>query len=193
MSRNNYIYVDYENVHEADFGRLAGRPAHVTLVLGERHKTLPVALVKLIQRHASQITLIETGLTAKNALDFVLACEVGAQTARDPLGFFHILSRDKGFDAVIRYLKSRDIFAARRESFAEIPVLMNSSERLTVLRELIHEKKAGFPAKRKTLESFVQSTFGKAMTPEEVEETINALIKAKLVMISETAEVTLTN
>lgn len=65
-----------------------------------------------------------------------------------------------------------------------------STKRIKVLNDLIGEKKAGFPARRKSLESFVQSTFGKSLTTEEVEETINTLIKAKLLAISETGEVT---
>lgn len=185
MSRNNYIYVDYENVHEADFGRLAGKPAHVTLVLGERHKALPISLVKLIQQHASQVSLIETPLNGKNALDFVLAYEVGVQTEKDAKGYFHILSRDKGFDALIRYLKGRDIYAARRESFAEIPALMNAAERLTLLKTQINEKKPGLPGKRKALESYIQAAFGRALSAEELDTTIQGLIKASVIKISD--------
>ena len=181
MTRQNYIYVDYENVHEADLDRLTGKPAHVTLVLGQRHKTFPVALVKLIQRHANQVSLIETGLTAKNALDFVLACEVGRQTEIDPRGYFHILSKDKGFDAVIHYLKGRSIFAARRQSFSEIPALMNCTERAAFLEYRYWEEIVAKPAKRKTLGSSIQAAFGRSLSEEELDETIDALSRANVI------------
>ena len=181
MSRQNYIYVDYENVHEADLDRLTGKSAHVTLVLGQRHKTFPVALVKLIQKHADQVSLIETGLTAKNALDFVLACEVGRQTELDPKGYYHIISKDKGFDAVISYLKGRSIFAGRRQSFSEIPVLMNSTERAVFLGHRYQKNIIPRPAKRKTLESSIQAAFGRGLSEEELEETIEALSRANVI------------
>ncbi|MEZ5277085.1 MAG: PIN domain-containing protein [Opitutaceae bacterium] len=182
--------MDYENVHEADLDRLGGKAAHVTLVLGERHKALPVPLVKLIQSHAAQVSLVETGLAAKNALDFVLACEVGRQTEIDPTGYYHILSRDKGFDAVVRYLKDREILASRRESFAEIPALMKQDERAEFLQRLYREKKVSRPAKRKTLESSIQAAFAKSLTPDELEKTIQGLVKDKVIEITETGSVT---
>ena len=44
--RVNYIFVDFENVHETDLDRIAQKPVKVTLVLGEQHKKLPVSLVQ---------------------------------------------------------------------------------------------------------------------------------------------------
>ncbi len=180
-ARNNYIYVDYENVHEADLGRLAGRSAHVTLVLGQRHKNLPVPLVELIQEHASKVTLVKTELVAKNALDFVLACEVGRRIDVDPYGYFHILSRDKGFDAVISYLKGSKILAARRESFAEVPALMNCQERVDILAGRYRKKVVTLPGKRKSLESSIQAIFGKALSAEELKDTIEGLVKKEVI------------
>lgn len=46
MIRTNHIFIDFENVQETDLDRLAGKPVKVTYVLGERHKNLPIALVK---------------------------------------------------------------------------------------------------------------------------------------------------
>ena len=73
MSRTNYILIDFENVPEADFDRIAHRPVRVVVVLGAQHKRLPVDLVKKLLRHAGQIELIETGRAGKNALDLVLS------------------------------------------------------------------------------------------------------------------------
>lgn len=112
MTRNNYIFVDFENLLVTDLDRLADKPVHVTLVLGRRHKSLPVKLVKVIHKFSSQISLVETELEGRNALDFVLACLVGVHSERDPSGYFHVLSRDTGFDALIHHLKSRGILAA---------------------------------------------------------------------------------
>jgi hypothetical protein len=84
LSRTNYIFVDFENVCDTDLDRIAGKLVNVTLVLGQRHTTLPVKVVKLIQKYAEQVRLVETKLNGKNALDFVLACEIGIQSEKDP-------------------------------------------------------------------------------------------------------------
>lgn len=107
MNRTNYIFIDFENVQETDLDRIANKPVKVTLVLGERQKSLPVKLVKLIQKYSTQVALAETVLNGKNALDFVLACEIGIASEKDPNGYFHILSRDIGFDALIKHLKGK--------------------------------------------------------------------------------------
>ena len=185
MARNNHIYVDYENVREADLSRLAGRTAHVTLVLGKNQKALPVALVKLIQEHATQVSLVETELVGRNALDFVLACELGRQSQLDSSGYFHILSKDKGFDALILYLKGKGILAARRESFCEIPALMNHEERLALISLRYREKLTSRPAKRKTLETSIHAAFAKELSAKEVGDIIAGLERAKVIEFTE--------
>ena len=189
MSRTNYIFVDFENVQETDLDRIANRLVKVRLVLGERHKSLPMKLVKLIQKFPEQVQLIETGLNGKNALDFVLACEIGVESVKDPTGYFHVLSRDKGFDALIRHLKNKGVLAARHAAFSEIPVLMNLAERVNLLASHFKANQASRPKKRKTLESQIQADFGKTLSPAEVEDTIRGLVAEKIITLSETGAV----
>jgi hypothetical protein len=33
MSRTNYVFIDFENIQEVEFARLAGKPVKVALVL----------------------------------------------------------------------------------------------------------------------------------------------------------------
>jgi len=189
MSRTNYIYVDFENVQETDLDRIADKPVKVRLILGERHKSLPVRLVKLIQRFSEQVRLVETGLNGKNALDFVLAYEIGVESEKDPHGYFHVLSRDKGFDALISHLKDKGILAARHALFSEIPVLMNLAERVNLLASQFKVNQTNRPKKQKTLESQIQAVFGKTLSPGEVEETIHGLVAEKTIALSEKGEV----
>lgn len=186
MNRTNYIFVDFENIQETDLNRIANKPVKVWLVLGERHKTLPVKLVKLIQKLPGQVNLVETGLNGKNALDFVLACEIGIEVQKDREGYFHVLSRDKGFDALIKHLKCKDVHAARHAAFNEIPILMNLEERVKSLIERWKSKKTSQPKKRAALESEIQAFSGKILSPDEVAETIQKLVAEKIITISET-------
>lgn len=185
----NYIFIDFENVQETDLDRIANKPVRVALVLGERHKSLPVKLVKLIQKYPAQVQLVETGLNGKNALDFVLAYEVSVASAKDPGGYFHIVSRDKGFDALIKHLKSKEIRAARHEALSEIPMLMKSEERHQHLTAHFKSKSTGLPKKRKGLEAQIQGLFGMTLPLEEMEKTIQKLLQEKLIVLGEKDDV----
>jgi hypothetical protein len=189
MSRTNYIFIDFENLQEIDLDRIMDKPVKVVLVLGERHKYLPVALVKKLIKYAPQVSLVETGRSGKNALDLVLAHHIGHAKKDDPHGYFHILSGDKDFDALVGHLKDNGTLAARRAAFAEIPVLMDNDERVDFLARHFSSKGISRAGKRKTLESQIQALFGKALSPAELSETINTLITRKTLEITPEDEV----
>jgi len=58
------------------------------------------------------VQLVRLTATGKNALDFTLAYYVGRAVAADPTGFFHIVSKDTGYDPLIEHLRSKHIRAA---------------------------------------------------------------------------------
>ncbi|HMJ88945.1 MAG TPA: PIN domain-containing protein [Candidatus Acidoferrum sp.] len=188
MGRTNYIFVDFENVQETELDRIANKPVKVALILGQRHKSLPLKLVKSIHQFPEQVRLVETTLNGKNALDFVLAYEAGVESQRDPNGYFHVISRDTGFDAMIAHLKGKHVLAARHAAFADIPILMNAGER--VQRFVSHFRaNQAHPKRRDRLESQIQAIFGKALSPEEIADTIQGLIREKFIVCSENAEI----
>lgn len=189
MFRMNYIFVDFENVQETDWERIAGKPVKVVLVLGEQQNKLPVVFVKKLLRCASQVQLVETGRAGKNALDMVLAHYVGAIRVNDPTGYFHIISRDKGFDALVGHLADNGAFARRHASLSEIPMLMNVDERASLLRKQLKENVNARPAKRTSLESKIQATFGRCLSESEVAETIQCLVRDQTVTFLDSGEV----
>jgi len=189
MSRTNYIFVDYENVQERELDRIAGKPVKAVYVLGERQKNLPVEFAELIRKYSAQVKLLKTEVNGKNALDLVIASEIGAESTKDPEGYFHVISRDKGFDALIKHLKSGGTFAARHESFSEIPLLMNATERVKRMADHFKAIPDARPKKKAKLESQIQSVFGKTLTSEEVEDTVKKLVCGKVLSISAKGEV----
>jgi hypothetical protein len=189
MSRTNYICVDFENVQETDLDRIANKPVKVTFVLGERHKYLPVTFVHKLLKYAGQVALVETGRSSKNALDLVLAQHIGEAKKADQYGYFHIVSKDKDFDALIGHLKDQNTLAARHVAFSEIPVLMNQTERQKLLANYFMTNPIGRPKKRKTLESQIRALFGKALSTEDVEATVQELIRQRIITLSDKGEV----
>lgn len=189
MSRTNYIFVDFENVPETDLDRIAGKPVKVTLVLGERHKKLPVELVIKLLKYAAQVELVETKRNSKNALDLVLAQHIGEAKKADPHGYFHIVSKDKDFDALIGHLKDTGALASRHAAFSEIPVLMNLVERGKRLAVNFKANPKNRPQQLKSLASLIRVQFGNILSPDELKVTIQELIRLKIITLSETGAV----
>ena len=185
MSRTNYIFVDFESVRPADLDRIAGRPARLILVLGEQDKKLPIALVKQLLQNASQVSLVESGRSGKNALDLVLAHYIGEAKKVDPHGYFHIISKDRDFDALIGHLKDSGTLAARRTCLGEIPILMTSTERVALLTAHFKANSKNRPKKRSSLESMIQVVFGRSLSAAELEDTIQSLIRGNFLSLSD--------
>ncbi|MFN0127513.1 MAG: PIN domain-containing protein [Verrucomicrobiales bacterium] len=122
------IFVDCENVGGADLAVLDGHPVDVTLVLGCR-QGLTVAVVEAVRRlPLDQVTLVQSTLAGRNALDFVLACQVGRAVERYPGSAIRIISRDKGFDALVAHLKTQGVVVARHDSVRGVPMLAGSGK-----------------------------------------------------------------
>src|SRR5258706_6824594 len=116
----NHVFVDFENVHEIDLAIIGAKAVSFTLLMGSRQTKLDASLVEKLLEHASSVQLVRLTSGGKNALDFVLAYHVGRAAAADPAGFFHIVSKDTGFDPLIEHLKSKHIRARRHDSFATL-------------------------------------------------------------------------
>jgi hypothetical protein len=130
----HYIFVDFENVQSVKLDLIAGKPVMVIMVIGKDQTKVPLELVEQLMTFSSQVRLVRTEVKGKNALDFVLSAEVGAQGVADPNGSFHIISRDKGFDALVAHFRSHDRSAARHDAFVKVPILSTSSTPATPAR-----------------------------------------------------------
>lgn len=187
--------MDFENVHEVDLDLIANQLVVVILVLGERHKNLPVEFVQKMMKYPGQVRLVEAGKSGRNALDFVLAYQVGVESVADREGFFHIVSRDTGFDALILHLKKNRILARRDESFArafELPekiALPAPDERIKVIIERLGRNQKSRPKRKKTLLSQTNAYFGKKLTDAELEAIVETLIADQVIEIGAKGEV----
>lgn len=189
MTRSNYIFVDFENVHEVDLDLIANKPVVVILVLGQRHKSLPVDMVKKLLKFPEQVRLVEAGMSGKNALDFVLAYRIGVESVANPKGFFHVVSRDTGFDALIQHMKNNHLMAERHESFAKAlglsgGVLQPFQQRLKTVTERLTKNKKNRPKRKKTLRSQINAYFSKQLSEPELDEMLKALVDGKVLEIN---------
>lgn len=113
-----YLLVDYENVQKVDIAKTAG-DVHIIIFMGANQKTIPAELVMGGQKLGSRLEWKKIQGNGKNALDFVIAYYLGKIFNKHPQAQCTVLSKDTGFDALIKIIKaeSRDCRRA-----AEIPV-----------------------------------------------------------------------
>src|ERR1041385_8472567 len=116
----NHIFVDFENVHEIDLAVIGSKAVSFTLLLGPKQTRLEIALVEKLLQHAATVQLVRLTSSGKNALDFTLAYYVGRAVAGDPSGYFHIVSKDGGYDPLIEHLRSKHIRAQRHTDFSTL-------------------------------------------------------------------------
>lgn len=189
MPLTHHIFIDYENVSETDFSRIVGKPVRVFMILGANHTKLPTSLFEFLQDHPDQLRILRTPLTGRNALDFVLACELGQLVATEPESYFHIISKDSGFDALVKHLKGKKRLVARHSSLGEIPLLFTTEERLLRLYLNLRDPEKSRPNKRKALEAVIQGNFGRSLSSEIVDKTITDLVHRNIIVMSDTGQI----
>lgn len=187
--RSHYIFVDYENVQDVDLDVVAGKPVKVFIIVGVRQKSLPLTLTKQIHKYHDQVQLIETEGAGRNALDMVLAYHIGHQAKCDHDGHFHVLAKDKDYDALIKHLHAIGIWASRNEEFSKIPALvdvrqMSLDERTKWVVSRIAKNKASKPSRKKTLISTVSALCHKQLAEPQVGQIVDKMVAQKLISIS---------
>ncbi|MGK9065626.1 PIN domain-containing protein [Stutzerimonas chloritidismutans] len=119
--RANYVLIDYENVQASSLERLIEPHFHLRVFLGPNNTRLPTELAVAVHRLRERADYILLDTPGANALDFHIAYYLGQLASADPTGFFHIISRDKGFDPLLKHLKNRGISALRSASIEDMP------------------------------------------------------------------------
>lgn len=122
----NFILVDYENVQPKDIGLIKDGPFKVKIFLGPNQSRIPVSLAVALQSLGDRAEYIILEAAGANALDFHVAYYIGALSAVEPAASFHVISKDAGFDPLLKHLKGKNIFAQRSACIADIPCLIRT-------------------------------------------------------------------
>ena len=178
----NYVMIDFENVTPDNLDALKQTDFKVMLFVGEGQKSIPKQIAMAMQRIGAKGEYVEIGGTGHNALDFHIAYYIGCISAEDKDAYFHIVSKDKGFDPLVKHLHGRGIFIDRVESIEAIPALMQAKSSKMSLRDQVAQTKerlskpgVTLPRSRKTLSNHVNAMFGKLLPEERVAAIVDAL------------------
>jgi hypothetical protein len=112
MTRH-FVLVDYENVQPKGLGALAAEHAEVRVFAGAAQHKIDLALAQALQPFGARAEYVQINGSGKNALDFHIAFHLGELSARHPDAQFTIVSKDTGFDPLVKHLNSRGIHCRR--------------------------------------------------------------------------------
>lgn len=188
--RTNVVLIDFESVQPESLAALEHDHFKVLVFVGATQTKIPFELATALQRMGPNGEYIKIAGNGKNALDFHIAFYIGQLAAADPSAYFHIISKDSGFDPLVQHLKSRKIFSARSPSIADIPLVKSNNkksapERAQLFVEKLQQPKATRPRALKTLSSAVGSFFQKQLSEAEIAGVIAEMQKSGFLTVKE--------
>lgn len=171
--RINHILIDLENVQPASLTGLNADFFRVTVFVGANQTKIPFDLVTAIQHLGERANYIKISGNGSNALDFHIAYYIGKLVNEDPTAYFHIISKDTGFDPLIQHLKTQKIGITRSKDVCDIPLLKAANsktlqEKAAVVISNLYQRGASKPRTVKTLSSTILSLFQKQLPGEEL-------------------------
>lgn len=184
---HSVLLVDYENIGKID---LSAIPAgvRVPFFFGASQRTVPTEFLKAALRLGERFVPIDIEGQGKNALDFHIAFYLGEYLAQSPQTSCVILSKDKGFDPLVRHLSRRGFAVRRVNSVAEAlggatlpPAAAAAARRQRsspddVLSYLARMPRNRRPRKRKGLLANLNSHFSEKIPEAQLQSMIEQLI-----------------
>ena len=184
----HYVFIDYENVQPKSLDALGGPEFCVQVFLGAAQLRISTDLVVAMQALAPGAKFIRCSGNGSNALDFHIAFYVGEIACREPAGYFHIVSKDTGFDPLVAHLRARGLRVWRSPAIEELPMLRPAassplkppkppkppkpvpaapSARLARTALLLQKQGKARPATAKALDSAIHAMFQKTLSAAE--------------------------
>jgi diadenosine tetraphosphate (Ap4A) HIT family hydrolase len=186
----NYILIDFENVHPKNLELVTKHPFKVFVFVGASQTKVPFDLADSMQLLGNSAKYIKIAGNGQNALDFHIAYYIGELAGKDPDAHFHIISKDKGFDPLVKHLKGRKIKVMRETDLAEIPLLRvpvstSNDEKIAAIVKNLGGRGQSRPRKVRTLENTINNLFTRKLDKSELGSLIKDLQKRKLIVVNQ--------
>jgi hypothetical protein len=188
--KTNVILIDFENVQPKDLAQLRGRPFKTKVFCGANQTKVPLDLAAELQTLGPDAEYIRIQGTGPNALDFHIAYYIGRLSTELPGATFHIVSKDKGFDPLIKHLKTQNISCTRIASLGHVPApsaptLPTPPDRIQKVVDGLLKRKDSKPANLKKLTAFIKAQLNKEGTDEAVSQVIKRLTDAGMKILQD--------
>lgn len=185
----NYVLIDFENVQPKNLNILADHPFKVFVFIGANQSKVPRHVAVAMQALGDKAKYVEIDGSGPNALDFHIAYYIGELSAADPKGSFHIISKDRGFDPLIRHLKGKKMRIRRESDLAEIPNLRvpkkaKKDDKIDAIVKNLVDRGHARPRKVKTLQNTINNLISESLTETDLAALVDELRKRKLIVVS---------
>jgi len=186
----NFVLIDFENVQPKNLSILSDEQFQIRLFLGAKQTRLDMRVVDAMHEFGTQrakyIRALESG---KDALDFFITYYLGQMVAENPTAYFHIISKDKGFDPLIAHLQREDVKVYRRASLMDIPILTvaknaDMTEKVKAALENLKGRGSARPRKEKTLKNTLKHMFKDELNDTDVGRLFQELVKSNRISIN---------
>ena len=200
--KTNYVLIDLENIQPEHLSVLAGQNFKVLVFVGQNQSKLSFDLVSAVQHLGKNAEYIKIQGNGPNALDFHIAFYIGQFSAENSDSHFYIISKDKGFDPLIKHLESKNIRVLRHKAISEIPLPKPAKakkepargskpagsapqeERLQKIVESLTAQGSKKPRTLKTLSNSINALFSKSLVEDELNALTEELVKRGVVIVS---------
>jgi hypothetical protein len=187
--RTNYVLIDYESVQPASIAVLEQECFKVMIFVGERQAKVSFEVAASLQRLGAKAAYVKMAGSGPNALDFHIAFYIGQLSAAEPDAYFHIISKDTGFDPLVAHLKTKKILAARSRDISEIPMVKTSNakthtDRLGPILANLRQRGASKPRTVRTLSSTINALFQMSLSEAELTSLLEYLKQQGVISIS---------
>ncbi len=186
----NYVLIDLENVQPKNLNIVSDHPFKIYVFVGENQEKIPFDLAEVMQGFGENAKYVKISGNGKNALDFHLAFYLGSLSTKDTEGYYHIISRDTGFDPLVKHLRKNKIRIYRHNDLAEIPLLRisnakNIEEKIDAVIKNLAGRGQSRPRKVSTLSNTINSLFTEKLSESEMASFINTLKNKKYISIDQ--------
>jgi hypothetical protein len=187
--KTDFVLVDFENVQPKDVASLNGGPYRIKVFLGTQQAKIPLAMARALQAFGPHAEYIQINGNGNNAVDFHIAYYIGRLAATAPDARFHVISKDTGFDPLLKHLTEQGISCQRLPSLAAVADVKRNravnADRLRALVDNLAKRKTAKPRTAKALRTTIQALFANELTEGEVDGLIEQLIGRGVIKISD--------
>lgn len=188
--KTNFVLIDFENVQSQDIAALGGGSFKIKVFVGANQTKVPLQTACSLQVFGSDAEYVQIEGNGSNALDFHIAYYIGRLAVEHPDAHFHVISKDTGFDPLIRHLRRKKISCQRSASVSDIPVvkIANSntiSEKTDAVTSNLAKRSTGKPRTEATLRSTIKALFGNTLSEADADAVLGELLGRGFVAISD--------
>jgi len=191
------ILIDFENIQKLDLEPIDTPDTDIVVFVGKSQNKIPFHLVEKAQTMGNRSKWLKIAGDGKNNLDFHIAFELGRLSERSQKDIaLIVLSKDSGYDSLIKYINDAGIQTKRIANLAELsdskklpPSSKFTDYIVANLNKIDNQKR---PRTRGTLKKHVESLLREKANAGEIDSIIEEMfIKGLLTQMNNRLKYTL--